>query len=95
MFQTTINRIRVPAFVLGAIAWFSVVFVWYLIISTLGNGVSCDEGYYLMGYLRSQNIEGVGTDFHAIVRAIARSFPDDNIMVYRYIRVFLNGIAIL
>ena len=95
MFRTTINRIREPAFVLGAIAWFSVVFVWYLIISTLGDGVSCDEGYYLMGYLRNQSIEGVGTDFHAIVRALARSFPDDNIMVFRYIRVSLNGIAIL
>lgn len=89
------NRIIESAFKSGVIAWGAAMFVWYLIISTLGDGVSCDEGYYLMGYLRNQNIEGVGTDFHAIVRAIARSFPDDNILVFRYIRVFLNGIAIL
>ena len=79
----------------GAFAWVAVIFVWYLILSTLRNGVSCDEGYYLLGYLRNQSIQGIGTDFHAIVRALSRSFPDDNIMVFRHLRVILNGIAII
>lgn len=79
----------------GAYAWLAVTIVWYLIVSTLRNGISCDEGYYLLGFLRGQSIQSVGTDFHAVVRAFCRSFPDDQIMVFRYLRVFLNGIAIL
>ena len=79
----------------GAFAWMAVVLVWYLILSTLKNGISCDEGYYLLGYLRNQPIQGVGSDFHAIVRAMSRSFADDNIMVFRYLRVILNAIAII
>ena len=79
----------------GAFAWVAVLFVWYLIVSTLRNGISCDEGYYLLGYLRNQPIQGVGSDFHAIVRALSRSFPDDNIMVFRYLRVFLNVMAVI
>ena len=79
----------------GAFAWMAVVLVWYLILSTLKNGISCDEGYYLLGYLRNQPIQGVGSDFHAIVRAMTRSFADDDIMVFRYLRVILNAIAII
>lgn len=79
----------------GVFAWLAVILVWYLIISTLRNGISCDEGYYLLGYLRNQSIQGIGTDFHAIVRALCRSLPDDNIMVFRYLRVLLNLIAII
>ena len=79
----------------GAFAWIAVILVWYLIVSTLRNGVSCDEGYYLLGYLRNQSIQGIGTDFHAIVRAMSRSFPDDDIMVFRHLRVILNVIAIV
>ena len=79
----------------GAFAWMAVILVWYLIISTLRNGISCDEGYYLLGYLRDQCIQGIGTDFHAIVRAMGRSFPDDRIMVFRFLRVLLNAIAII
>lgn len=79
----------------GAFAWAAFILVWYLILSTLRNGISCDEGYYLLGYLRNQNIQGIGTDFHAIVRAVSRSFSDDNIMVFRYLRIVLNTIAII
>lgn len=79
----------------GAFAWIPVVFVWFLIVSTLQNGISCDEGYYLLGYLRNQGIQGIGTDFHSIVRALSRSFPDDDIMVFRYLRLFLNVIAVI
>ncbi len=79
----------------GVFAWIAAIFVWYLIISTLRNGISCDEGYYLMGYLQGQDIEGVGTDFHAIIRAISRSFPDDDIMVFRYLRLAFNLLAIV
>ena len=79
----------------GVFAWIAAAFVWYVIESTLQNGISCDEGYYLMGYLSNQSVQWVGTDFHAIVKAISRPFPDERIMVFRNIRVFLNGIAIL
>ena len=79
----------------GAFAWAAAIFVWYFIVSTLRCGISCDEGYYLLGYLRDQSIQGIGTDFHAIVRALGRSFPDDDIMVFRYMRLALNVIAII
>lgn len=79
----------------GFFAWVAVLLVWYLIVSTLRNGISCDEGYYLLGYLRNQNTQGIGTDFHAIVRAISRSFQDDSIMVFRHLRLVLNAIALL
>lgn len=79
----------------GVLTWIAAIFVWCFILSTLRNGISCDEGYYLLGYLRDQDIQGIGSDFHAIVRAISRPFPDDKIMVFRYIRIFLNIIALI
>ena len=79
----------------GVFAWMAAIFVWFFIVSTLRNGISCDEGYYLLGYLRDQSIQGIGTDFHAIVRAIGRSLPDDNIMVFRHMRLILNVVAII
>ena len=79
----------------GAFSWVAVILVWYLILSTLRNGISCDEGYYLLGYLQNQSIQGIGTDFHAIVRALSHSFPDDNIMIFRHLRLVLNVVAII
>ncbi len=88
---------RFVGFVLGygILSWIAAVAVWYLIVSTLHRGISCDEGYYLMGYLRGQNIEGQATVFHAIVRALCRPFTDDNIMVFRYLRLMMNALALL
>ena len=79
----------------GILAWMAAALVWYLIVSTLHRGISCDEGYYLMGFLRHQGIEGQATDFHFITRALCRPFPDDDIMVFRYIRLILNVIALI
>lgn len=90
-----IKRIAGLAFKYGAIAWFAAAIVWCIIVSTLRNGISCDEGYYLMGYLRGQNIEGIGTDFHAIVRFLCNAFNDEDIMVFRYTRLILNVIALV
>lgn len=78
----------------GVFAWAAVALVWYVIVSTLRNGISCDEGYYLLGYLRNQSIEVIGTDFHSIVRALSRPFPDNDIMVFRYLRLVLNVVAV-
>ena len=90
-----INRLADFVLKYGILAWMAVALVWYLIVSTLHKGISCDEGYYLMGFLRNQGIEGQATDFHFITRALCRPFPDDDIMVFRYIRLILNGIALL
>ncbi len=79
----------------GLIAWGAAAVVWFVIVSTLSNGISCDEGFYLMGYLHGQNIEGHASDFHAIVRALCSPFADDDIMVYRYLRLILNVFAII
>ena len=79
----------------GILAWIAAVVVWYLIVTTLHRGISCDEGYYLMGYLRNQSIGGQASDFHAFVRALCRPFPDDDIMVFRYVRLVLNVMALV
>lgn len=79
----------------GILAWFAAVLVWYFIVSTLHRGISCDEGYYLLGYLRGQEIGGQASGFHAIIRALCHHFPDDNIMVFRYLRLVLNGLALV
>ena len=79
----------------GILAWLAAGVVWYVIVSTLADGISCDEGYYLMGYLRGQNIDGQGSDFHSIVRALCSAFYDEDIMVFRYMRLVLNSLAII
>ena len=88
---------KLACFVLnyGVLAWMAAIVVWYLIVCTLKNGISCDEGYYLMGYLRGQNVEGQATDFHSIVRAVCGPFADDDIMVFRYLRLVMNGLALM
>lgn len=77
------------------LAWLAAVLVWCFIVSTLHRGISCDEGYYLLGYLRGQEIGGQASGFHAIIRALCHHFPDDNIMVFRYLRLVLNGLALV
>ena len=76
-------------------AWLAAIVVWLVIVNTLRNGISCDEGYYLMGYLRGQNVEGQSTDFHSIVRVLCSPFADNHIMVFRYVRLVLNVLALV
>lgn len=88
---------KLTAFLLnyGILIWIAAIVVWYVIVSTIKNGISCDEGYYLMGYLRGQGIGGQASDFHTLVRALCFPFPDDNIMVFRYVRLVLSVITML
>lgn len=81
----------------GILTWMAAALVWFVIVSTLRNGWSCDEGFYLMGYLRGQQIgnRATATEFHYIVRTLCKNFPDDNIMVYRYLRLVLNSFALV
>lgn len=79
----------------GVLAWTATLLVWFYIITTLRNGISCDEGYYLMGFLREQNTEGMPTDFHAIISALCHFFPDDDIMVFRYLRLIFNILSLI
>ena len=79
----------------GLLAWMAAIVVWLVIVNTLRNGISCDEGFYLMGYLRNQGIGRMASEFHTIVRTLCGSLPDDNIMVFRYLRLGLNVLALL
>lgn len=90
-----ITKVRNKSVLLGTALWLGVVMVYYLILTTLKNGISCDEGFYLMGYLRKQAIEPLGSDFHYIVRFLSVGIADDSIMAYRYLRLGLYAIAIL
>lgn len=91
----TVKKILGFVFRYGIIAWIAAAMVWFYIINTMRDGISCDEGYYLMGFLRGQNIEGQGSDFHSIVRALCFAFPDNDIMIYRYMRLALNVVALV
>ena len=79
----------------GILAWMAVAFVWYMIVSTLHRVISCDEGYYLMGFLVGQNVDGQATNFHYITRALCRPFADDNIMVFRHVRLAWTVFALI
>lgn len=81
--RKTIERCFDPAL----FAWVAVVGIFGLILTTLHKGVSCDEGYYLMGYLQNQEIGPNSTDFHNIVKLLGKPFPDNDIMVFRYMRL--------
>ena len=90
-----IKKLALFALNYGLMAWMTAIVVWFVVVNSLMNGISCDEGYYLMGYLRGQNVEGQATDFHSIVRAICSPFADNNIMVFRYVRLVLNVLALI
>lgn len=68
--------------------------VLYLIIGTLHQGISCDEGFYLMGYLHNQSLGGFISDYANIVRVITPRSLEENIMVYRYERLILFLLSI-
>ncbi len=63
--------------------------VYYLILTTLNQGISCDEGFYLMGYLSNQELGSFISDYSRIVRAITPIGLEENIMTYRVERLLL------
>ncbi len=65
---------------------FSVI-VFVNILMFLNRGISCDEGFYLLGYQSDQEIGSSVSDFHNIIKAF---FPDQDVMFYRYLRLGLE-----
>jgi hypothetical protein len=70
------------------------IFVYFTIMTTLNRGISCDEGYYLLGYLRHQPLGNILFDFHYIVRFITSQLQDNNVSLFRIIRIVLNLIVL-
>lgn len=83
-----IDKIK-SIFSLSTLALFTAVGVFYLIITTLHQGISCDEGFYLMGYQRGQALGDFISDYANIVRAITPQGMEENIMIFRYERLVL------
>lgn len=73
----------------------AVVFVYGFIFYYIPNGISCDEGYYLMGYLQHQELGPMVNDFHNIIRFITPESMMGNVMFYRYLRFGLDFISVL
>lgn len=73
----------------------SVLFIYGLILFYIKKGISSDEGYYLIGYLKNQELGPMPTDFHNIVRAITPDGMQDNVMYFRYLRYVLDFISLL
>lgn len=78
-----------------AFAIFAVIAVYYLILTTLKQGISCDEGFYLMGYQHSQPLGSFISDYANIVRSITSQALEGDIMVYRYERLIAFILSIL
>ncbi|MDT8394532.1 MAG: hypothetical protein RQ761_11865 [Bacteroidales bacterium] len=66
-----------------------------LIFWSVNKGVSIDEGYYLLGYLGGQDLGPGTTDFHRIVRTIFFFIPEDNVLMFRWVRVVLTILLLL
>jgi hypothetical protein len=71
------------------------ILVYFTIIATLNRGISCDEGYYLLGYLRQQSLGNVSNEFHYIIQFMASQFNIENVCFFRAIRLILNIVALL
>ncbi len=81
-------------FNINTIALFAATAVMAVIITTLHQGISCDEGFYLMGYLHKQPLGDFISDYANIVRSITPQSLDENIMIYRYERLIGFSVAI-
>lgn len=73
----------------------AVALVYGMILFYIPNGISCDEGYYLMGYLQKQELGPMVNDFHNIIRFITPDSLQDNIMFFRYLRFVLDFVSAL
>jgi hypothetical protein len=71
------------------------ILVYSTIIATLNRGISCDEGYYLLGYLRHQPLGNVSNEFHYIIQFITSQFFVEKVYLFRAIRLILNIVALL
>ncbi|MDR0830881.1 MAG: hypothetical protein LBN95_12360 [Prevotellaceae bacterium] len=76
-------------------AIFAAIFVYAVILLYLTHGISCDEGFYLLGYLNNQNIGISAYDFHYIVRAITPDKYEANVVFYRVLRFTLDFASVL
>lgn len=88
------NKIFTKIFNLSAYALIAAVIVYTFILTTLHQGISCDEGFYLMGYLHNQPLGSFISDYANLVRAITPQGWEENIMVYRYERLILFLLSI-
>ncbi|VBB44611.1 membrane hypothetical protein [uncultured Paludibacter sp.] len=75
---------------LGIVTVFFSVIAYLFILLTINKGTSCDEGYYLLSYLPNQPIHWGISQFEFIVRKIFWFLPEDNALILRYVRYFIN-----
>ncbi len=78
----------------GILAFGAVVVLYTLIFWSVNKGVSIDEGYYLLGYLKDQALGPNTTDLHRIVRTIFFFIPEDNVLALRWTRVILTVVLL-
>lgn len=90
-----LNKVKNIIFNIDIWALLALLMVIGLVLFTLPNGVSCDEGFYLMSYQPGQTTNGFMTDFGHIVKAITPTVWSQNIMVYRIERLVLSIISFL
>ena len=77
------------------LAFSGTILVYFTIILTLNRGISCDEGYYLLGYLRHQPLGNVSNEFHYIIQFITSQFSVEEVYLFRALRLILNIVALL
>lgn len=74
----------------GNIAWLLVLLLYFLIFWSINKGISIDEGFYLLGYLKNQQIGYFFSDFHYIVKTLFYPITEDNVLFLRILRVVLT-----
>ncbi len=89
------KNILLDLFNITNIAIYSVLFVYTVILIYIQNGISCDEGYYLMGYLTNQELGAMVSDFHNIIRYFSPDNMQENVLFFRYFRFVLDFISAL
>jgi hypothetical protein len=88
------NKIFHLVWRLEPVALAGLLLVGYLIISTLNRGISCDEGYYLLGYLKHQPNGNLIIDFQYIIKGLFGFLPDDSVIQLSAIRLLLTFLSL-
>lgn len=79
---------------LDVIAMGVATILYAIILWSINRGVSVDEGYYLLGYLKDQPVKYALTDFHNIVKSLFFFLPEDNALYLRIIRFVITLFAL-
>ncbi|MDO4725893.1 MAG: hypothetical protein Q4A56_01555 [Porphyromonadaceae bacterium] len=93
--KLNVKQLIYKTFNLHTLTFGASLIVMATILTTLHQGISCDEGFYLMGYLHNQPSGNFISDYANIVQSFTPERLEANIMVYRYERLIGFVVSLL